>query len=304
MDISFLLAHGGPIQRTPLPIDEVVFAWGAAAVLVVSFAALALLWPKPKLEKTSWRPLPLGARGRCSAAARWRSPAARSASRCSASCSWRATSAPARGSTTSPSTFVMITFWVGLVVVSILFGDVFRAFNPWRAIGRATGALVGRRAPARRALPRAARPLAGGRGAGDVHLDRAGRRVGRHGVAADDGRRRLHRGHARRPGRLGRRDLDAARRGVLGLLQPVLAHQRVRDARPRRRPAPAAGRAAATGPGARHRRVRDRDDRHRHLRRAQPGRPVGRRSSRGCRTCSRRSAWRSTARSTWPTRSA
>ncbi len=36
-------AHGGPIQRTPLPLDPILFAWGAAAVLVVSFAALALL---------------------------------------------------------------------------------------------------------------------------------------------------------------------------------------------------------------------------------------------------------------------
>jgi hypothetical protein len=33
-------------------------------------------------------------------------------------------------------TFVLITFWVGMVFLSILFGDVFRAFNPWRAIGR------------------------------------------------------------------------------------------------------------------------------------------------------------------------
>jgi hypothetical protein len=32
-----------------------------------------------------------------------------------------------------------VHFWVGLVVVSVLFGDVFRAFNPWRAFGRATG---------------------------------------------------------------------------------------------------------------------------------------------------------------------
>jgi hypothetical protein len=47
----------------------------------------------------------------------------------------------------------MITFWVGLVLVSILFGDVFRAFNPWRAIGRVVGAVVGRRAPARRPYP-------------------------------------------------------------------------------------------------------------------------------------------------------
>ena len=36
-------------------------------------------------------------------------------------------------------TFVYVVFWVGLVVASIAFGDVFRAFNPWRAIGRATG---------------------------------------------------------------------------------------------------------------------------------------------------------------------
>ena len=33
-------------------------------------------------------------------------------------------------------TFVFIIFWVGLVFVSVLFGDVFRAFNPWRALGR------------------------------------------------------------------------------------------------------------------------------------------------------------------------
>ena len=34
-------------------------------------------------------------------------------------------------------TFVFVIFWLGLVLVSVLFGDVFRAFNPWRAIGRA-----------------------------------------------------------------------------------------------------------------------------------------------------------------------
>jgi hypothetical protein len=34
-------------------------------------------------------------------------------------------------------TFVYVAFWVGLVPLSVLFGDVFRLFNPWRAIGRA-----------------------------------------------------------------------------------------------------------------------------------------------------------------------
>ena len=38
-------------------------------------------------------------------------------------------------------TFVFVTFWLGMVVLSILLGDVFRAFNPWRAIARAVGAV-------------------------------------------------------------------------------------------------------------------------------------------------------------------
>ena len=41
-------------------------------------------------------------------------------------------------------TFVFIIFWVGLVFVSVLFGDLFRAFNPWRALGRV---LFARRTP-------------------------------------------------------------------------------------------------------------------------------------------------------------
>ena len=35
-------------------------------------------------------------------------------------------------------------FWVGLVPLSVLFGDVFRAFNPWRAIARAAGFVASR----------------------------------------------------------------------------------------------------------------------------------------------------------------
>ena len=152
MGFPLTLAHGGPIQRTPLPIDEVLFAWGAAAVLVVSFAALALLWPQPKLQKPSWRPLPLGLGAAL---------ASRAADIVCGAIGVALLAivvvagyiSPGEGLNNFTSTFVMITFWVGLVVVSILFGDVFRAFNPWRAIGRATGALVGRRAPARRPYP-------------------------------------------------------------------------------------------------------------------------------------------------------
>src|SRR5215212_6370119 len=51
-------AHG-LIQRANLPIPEWLFGWAAAIVLVVSFLALALLWPTAKLEHNDgWRPLP------------------------------------------------------------------------------------------------------------------------------------------------------------------------------------------------------------------------------------------------------
>ena len=30
-------------------------------------------------------------------------------------------------------TFILIIFWVGLAFASVLFGDLFRVFSPWRA---------------------------------------------------------------------------------------------------------------------------------------------------------------------------
>ena len=42
-------AHG--LQgKTDLPLPTWLFSWAAAIVLVVSFAALAALWPKPQLQ--------------------------------------------------------------------------------------------------------------------------------------------------------------------------------------------------------------------------------------------------------------
>jgi len=42
---------------------------------------------------------------------------------------------PSRKTPIAP-TFVYVVFWLGFVPASLVFGDVFRAFNPWRAIGR------------------------------------------------------------------------------------------------------------------------------------------------------------------------
>ena len=128
-------AHG-LVQRSNLPIPEWLFGWAASIVLILSFVALAALWPQPRMEGVPpWRALPLGI-GRVLG------------SRVvEVLCGLIGVGllvvvvlAGYIGSGTAldnlAPTFILITFWVGLVFASVLFGDVFRAFSPWRAIGR------------------------------------------------------------------------------------------------------------------------------------------------------------------------
>jgi hypothetical protein len=125
-------AHG-LVQREQLPIPQWLFAWAAAAVLVISFFALAVLWPQPRLERDVWRPLP---GGRLPASA----PVQAGCGAIGVLLLAVTIVAGYLGAGTAldnwAPTFILITFWVGLVFVSILFGDVFRAFSPWRALGR------------------------------------------------------------------------------------------------------------------------------------------------------------------------
>ena len=125
-------AHG-LVQRTSLPIPEWLFGWAAAIVLVASFAGLALLWPRPRLQQPPWRPLPgglgrlLGGRaveGLCAAIGL-------------ALLAVVIVAGYAGGGSALDNlapTFILIDFWVGLVFASVLFGDLFRVFSPWRAI--------------------------------------------------------------------------------------------------------------------------------------------------------------------------
>ena len=139
-------AHG-LAQRADLPIPEWLFGWAAAIVLVVSFAALAVLWPRPRLERAAWKPLPGGGF---------------LASRpVEIVCGligiamlgvvvWSGLAGPNGPQDNFAPTFVLIIVWVGFVFASVLLGDVFHAFNPWRAAGRATGWAVDRVAGGRR----------------------------------------------------------------------------------------------------------------------------------------------------------
>jgi hypothetical protein len=130
----FLIAHGISV-RTDLPVPEVVFWWAAAVILAVSFVALAVLWPKPRLEEPGWRPLP-GGIGRVLASR----PVEIVCGAIGAFLLALTVYAGFEGtqSTTANWTpiFIYVIFWLAPVPLSLVFGDVFRAFNPWRAIGR------------------------------------------------------------------------------------------------------------------------------------------------------------------------
>jgi hypothetical protein len=149
------LAHG-LVQRANLPIPEWLFGWAAAMVLVVSFVALALLWPEPKLTSDRWRPLP-GPLGR------WLGSRPLELA-CGAVAVVLLAVVVVSGLAGTESafdnfapTFVFIVFWVGLAFASALFGNVFAALSPWRALGRATGWVATEmrrgRLPSHRAYP-------------------------------------------------------------------------------------------------------------------------------------------------------
>ena len=119
------LAHG-LVQRADLPLPEDFFIITAAVVLAVSFIALAVLWPQPRLEDARWRPLFPRFEAVCGAIGVFLLAVTIPA----------AFLGPETPLQNFASNFVFVVFWVGLVFASLLLGDVFRAFNPWRAIGR------------------------------------------------------------------------------------------------------------------------------------------------------------------------
>jgi hypothetical protein len=120
-----------------LPVPDWLFFWGGSIVLVLSFVALGSLWKRPQLERRApGRPLPawlerilrssalhfvLGAVSAgllvlvfLTALIGERSPAINLA-----------------------PTFIYVVFWLGLVPLQVLFGNVWPVLNPWLAIANA-----------------------------------------------------------------------------------------------------------------------------------------------------------------------
>jgi len=133
---SLALPAGAPAhgisQRADLPIPEWLFAWGAALALLASFVALAVLWPRPVLAGVRERAL-------------IRLPRVLEALAGAAGVAAFAVVAYAglAGNQTATAnlapTAIFVALWVGVPCASVLLGDVFAAFNPWRATARACG---------------------------------------------------------------------------------------------------------------------------------------------------------------------
>ena len=128
------------VGRQDLPIPAWLFAWAAALVLVISFFGLSVAWHTSRFEESHWRPV------RAWVSSLLVNPVTDVLAGAIGVFLLGVTVWSGLNGTEAPDrnfsvTFVFITAWLGLVGLSVVFGDVFRAFNPWRAVGRVVGGI-------------------------------------------------------------------------------------------------------------------------------------------------------------------
>jgi hypothetical protein len=124
-------AHG-LVGKQDLPIPRWLFAWAAAVVLVASFVGLAVLWSQPRLQRVVERrrigiPRALEVLAGALGVAAF------------AFVVYAGFAGTQAATANILPTGIYVFFWVAIPFLSAVFGDVFRAFNPWLAIGKATG---------------------------------------------------------------------------------------------------------------------------------------------------------------------
>jgi hypothetical protein len=127
-----LLAHGiGGVRDLPIPLW--LFLWGGLVVLVLSFLALGVLWRRARL--------PAAARGRALPPGLervLRSTALRvvlgtvSAALLVLVFLTALLGEPSSATNLAP-TFVYVVFWLGVVVLQVVLGNVWPVLNPWLA---------------------------------------------------------------------------------------------------------------------------------------------------------------------------
>lgn len=142
MSVPLVLAHGIG-ARADLPLPAWLVAYAAAGVLVVSFAALAFFWPRPRLQDAGEGALLAGG---LAGPARLAVAVGRVAGLALFAvvlvAAWAGDRDPAYN--LAPTAFYVV-FWVGLIVASGFVGDVWHALSPYETL-----ASVGRWARGRR----------------------------------------------------------------------------------------------------------------------------------------------------------
>jgi hypothetical protein len=137
-----VLAHGIG-TRTDLPIPRALALYGAAFVVAISFAALLLLWSRPRLgDGTSGRPLP-GAVQRLVDAPLLRRALQAVVLALAVLVTAVALTGPAETTRNLAPWVLYVTFWVGLVAASLLLGPVWAVVNPLRLVHRGLVAITG-----------------------------------------------------------------------------------------------------------------------------------------------------------------
>jgi hypothetical protein len=129
-------AHG-LVGKQDLPIPRWLFAWAAAVVLVASFVGLAVLWATPRLQAV---------------VERRRFGVARTLEILSgllgialfAFVIYAGYAGTQAATANILPTVIYVYFWVAIPFVSVFFGDVFRAVNPWLAVGKGAGWIMKR----------------------------------------------------------------------------------------------------------------------------------------------------------------
>ena len=128
------LAHG-IVGKADLPIPVWLFSWTAAIVLVLSFVALSTLWMRPQLQEPHLRRL-------CTLPRTLEWLGSLVGMGLFALVLYSGFAGAQVTQANFSVTFIYVIFWVGLPVVSVLCGDVFRALSPWRTCARVLAALI------------------------------------------------------------------------------------------------------------------------------------------------------------------
>jgi hypothetical protein len=130
--MSLPLAHGiGGVKDLPVPLW--LFFYGAGVVLVVSFVALGALWRRPLLEgRDTGRPLPPWAQ-RLFLGRPLRIVLGLVSVGLLGVVLWAGAFGEDSVAVNIAPTFVYVLFWLGLVPVVVLLGNVWSVLSPWKA---------------------------------------------------------------------------------------------------------------------------------------------------------------------------